>query len=84
MADDGKIFKSRENKSIQLSYDRIMFVMDMQATDGQNVFAMLIGRNQNNDMFSSCYDQRDSRTFGMYDTYWLNIQLATPNAQLLL
>jgi hypothetical protein len=61
-----------------------MFVMDMQATDGQNVFAMLIGRNQNKDMFSSCYDQRDSRTFGMYDTYRLHIQLATPNAQLLL
>ena len=52
-----------------------MFVMDTQATDGQNVFAMLIGRNQNKDMFSSCYDQRDSRTFGKYDTYWLNIQL---------
>jgi hypothetical protein len=44
-----------------------MFVMDTQATDGQNVFAMLIGRNQNKDIFSSCYDQRDSRTFGMYD-----------------
>jgi hypothetical protein len=61
-----------------------MFVMDMQVTDGKNVFAMLIGRKQNKDMFSSCYDQRDSRTFGMYDKYWLNIQLATPNTQLLL
>ena len=57
--------------------------MDTQATDGQNVFAMLIGRNQNKDMFSSCYDQRDSRVFGMYDTYWQNIQLAPPNTQLL-
>ncbi len=61
-----------------------MFVMDTQATDGQNVLAMLIGGNQNKDMFSSCYDQRDSRTFGMYDTFRLNIQLATPNTKLLL
>jgi hypothetical protein len=61
-----------------------MFVMDMQAMDGQNVFAMLNGKNQNKDMFSSCYDQRDLRTFGMYVTYRLNIQLATPNTQLLL
>jgi len=34
-----------------------MFCFDLEATDGNNVFAMLIGRNQNAYIFSGSFDQ---------------------------
>lgn len=67
-SDESKIFKARDNRNVPLHYDRILFCFDLEATDGNNVFAMLIGRNQNTSMFSGCYGQRDTRTFGKYIT----------------
>ena len=66
--DDTKIFKARDNRNVALHYDRILFCFDLEATDGNNVFAMLIGRNQNASIFSGSFDQRDTRTFGKYIT----------------
>lgn len=66
--DDTKIFRARDNRSVSLNYDRIMFCFDLEATDGNNVFAMLIGRNQNSSIFSGSFSQRDTRTFGTYIT----------------
>ena len=66
--DDTKIFKARDNRNVALHYDRILFCFDLEATDGNNVFAMLIGRNQNAYIFSGSFDQRDTRTFGKYIT----------------
>lgn len=93
-ADDTKIFKARDNRSVSLHYDRIMFCFDLEATDGNNVFAMLIGKNQNAAIFSASFDQRDTRTFGKYITCiilstlyilppsaLLNIVIAAPGKQ---
>jgi hypothetical protein len=42
--DDAKTFKSRDQKTVNVSFNRIMFVVDTQASDGNNVFAMLTGK----------------------------------------
>ena len=62
---DSKVeYMNRSGKTSHATFKRMLFAMDLHARKEMNVCILLLGKNQNAEIYASCLDQRDTSTFG--------------------
>ncbi len=62
---DSKVeYTTHSGKTSHAIFEKMMIAMDLNARKGMNVGVFLLGKKQNDEIFTSCLNQRDTSAFG--------------------